>query len=137
ENHHITLDLGRDKSSMKIQDINKKSSKFKIPSGQYLEYYPTKVYGRELVDVLFLSHLYDYKKNYDNYQLKTIAKVEGLSAEDRQEYDPNTIKDNWQNLSERKKIKKYCLDDSYETLMLFTLMSPAYMYIVQSVPKTF
>lgn len=137
ENHHIDLNIGRNNSNMQIRDINKKADKFKIPSGQHLEFYPVKVYGRELIDVLFLSYLYDYKKNYDNYQLKTIAKIEGLSADNRQEYDANTIKDNWNILSERIKIKKYCLDDSFETLQLFDLMIPSYVYISQSVPKTF
>lgn len=131
----ITLDLGRDGSALTIAD---RSSKFRIDGSRDQEYHKVRVYGREIVDTMFLAIRHDIvAKKYESYGLKAIIKQEGLEKNDRQHYDSSTIRFNYRNPDEWRKIKEYCIHDSDDALALYDLSGPASFYLTQSIPKSF
>lgn len=129
------LFLGRDNSTMRIE---KYESKFRVDGSRDLHYNKCRIYGREIVDTMFLSIKYDVvEKKYETYGLKKIIEQEGLQKQNRVFYDASQIRYNYKDLVEWKKIKDYCIDDSDDALKLFDLMIPASFYLAQSIPKSF
>lgn len=128
------LILGRDYSEI---TYNKRASKFRKDGSQSYDYFNAKIFGRQLIDTMFLSYKYDFARNYPSYGLKAIIEYEGLVKEDRQFYDAAQIANNWDNIEEREKIKKYGADDSDDALALYDLMIPQFFYYAQSIPKPF
>ncbi len=126
------LSLGRDGSNL---TFNKKSSK-KRASPSDIEYFNAQVYGREIVDTMFLAMTYDFAKKYTSYGLKSIIKQEDLEKKDRVFYDAGLIRYKYKDPEEWAKIKAYAIDDADDALALFDLMIPAYFYFTQSVSKT-
>jgi DNA polymerase I len=127
------LSLGRDRS---VLTFAKKTSK-KRASPNDIEYFNAYVFGREIVDTMFLSMTYDFAKKYTSYGLKSIIKEEGLEKQDRVFYDAGQIRYKYQDATEWTKIKAYAIDDADDALALFDLMIPAYFYFTQSVSKSF
>lgn len=128
------LFLGRDSSPM---FTSQKESSFRVDGSRDLSYFKKKIYGRDIIDTMFLAYRYDIvAKKYDSYGLKPIIKAENLEKEGRQFYDASKIRFNFKDPEEWEKIKAYCVDDSDDALMLFDLMIPAQFYWTQSVPKT-
>lgn len=129
----INLNLGRDGSEMKT---NHYESKFRKDGSQDLHYKKSSIYGREIIDTMFLSIKHDIAtKKYPSYGLKSIIAVEGLESANRTFYDASKIRFNYQNPQEWVKIKEYCKDDSDDALKLFDLMIPAQFFLAQMVPK--
>lgn len=137
--HHVAgltghgMPLGRDKSNISFSTFE---SKFRLDGTRDLKYNKVAIYGREVIDTMFLAYKYDIGKKYENYKLKNIIKQEGLEKADRTYYDAGKIKDNYKIPEEWEKIKAYCVDDSDEALALYDLMIPPYFYMGQSVPKS-
>ena len=131
---HEGLTLGRDGS---LLSFNEKESRFRVDGNRDLHYNKSVVYGRELIDTMFLAYRYDIGRKYESYGLKPIIKQEGLEDSNRTFYDASKIKDNWHNKEEREKIKAYAIDDADDSLKLFYLMAPSVFYMTQSVPKPF
>lgn len=130
----VELILGRDDSKMKVA---KKTVEFRKDANTWYDYLKHHVYGREVIDTLFLSYKYDVGRKYDNYGLKNIIKQEGLEVKDRQFYDAGEIRHNYKNPMEWKKIKDYAMFDADDAMSLYNLMSPSFFYIAQSVPRAF
>lgn len=147
------LPIARDHSD--LQFAAKPSRKRKDGSQEY-DYFKVRCHGREIIDTWFLAINYDnVRKQYPSLGLKPIIAWEYNNARElgdkmsnlqkrlcdlqksRVFYDGGKIRDNWGNLEERAKIKKYCRDDSDEALFLYDLMAPALFYQTQSMPKTF
>lgn len=128
------LRLGRDESFMTFNDH---PSFFRKDGSQSYEFNEVKIFGREVVDTMFLSIKTDIKRKYESYGLKKIIEQEGLEKLGRVFYDAATIKDNYQIPEEWKKIKSYAKDDADDAMMLFDLMAPALFYLTQSVSKPF
>lgn len=126
--------LGRDGSDVKFQT---NTSKFRKDGSQTLDYNRCRIYGREIVDTMFLSVKYDIGRNFPNYRLKDIIKYLGLDIEGRVYYDASTIKDNYLIPEEMEKIKKYAEHDGDEALSLFDKMIPSNFFWAMSVPKSF
>lgn len=130
-----SLKLGRDGSDIYINDYE---SQYRIDGSNSLSYAKLFVYGREIVDTLFLAYKYDTAtKKYENYKLKYIIEKEGLEKKDRTFYDASQIRYNYTNPEEFSKIKAYCIDDSDDSLALFDLMVPPFFYMGQMIPKPF
>lgn len=129
-----SLNLGRDGSPLWFNSFQ---SKFRKGDGQFLQFHRANVFGREIVDTMFLAIRYDFSRKYDNYKLKEIVRFEGLEREDRQFYDASLIRQNHTVAEEWRKIKAYAEHDADDALALFDLMVPAYFYLTQSVPKPF
>lgn len=118
--------------------FNKWESKYRIDGSRELHYHKAQVYGRELVDTIFLAYKYDaVEKKYESYSLKPIIAVEGLEKAGRQFYDASQIRHNYLIPEELVKIKAYAEDDADDSLSLYDLMVPAQFYLTQSIPKPF
>jgi DNA polymerase elongation subunit (family B) len=128
------LNLGRDGSAISIA---KKTSKFRKDGSQFYEYHKAYVYGREIVDTMFLAYRYDVGRKYDSYRLKSIIASEGLEVQNRQFYDADQIRFRYTDPVEWAKIKQYAIHDADDALSLYDLMIPSYFYLTQSIPKPF
>lgn len=118
--------------------FNKFESKYRIDGSRDLHYNKCQVYGRELVDTMFLAYKYDaVEKKYESYGLKKIIAVEGLEKEDRTFYDASQIRHNYLDPVELEKIKKYAEEDGDDALALYDLMVAPTFYLTQSIPKPF
>ena len=118
--------------------FNKFESKYRIDGSRDLHYNKCQVYGRELVDTMFLAYKYDaVEKKYESYRLKSIIAIEGLEKKDRVFYDADKIRHNYKDPQEFAKIKEYCKDDSDDALALYDLMVAPTFYLTQSIPKPF
>lgn len=118
--------------------FNKFESKYRIDGSRDLHYHKCQVYGREIVDTMFLAYKYDaVEKKYESYRLKSIIAVEGLEKKDRVFYDADKIRFNYKDQEEFVKIKAYCEDDSDDSLALYDLMVAPTFYLTQSIPKPF
>jgi len=129
-----SFNLGRDGSELKYAA---KESQFRKDGSQSYAYKKCYIYGREIIDTMFLSYKYDVGRKYESYGLKAIIKHEGLEVEGRQFYDAGDIKNNYQDEVEWIKIKKYAEDDAEDALALYDLMAPSFFYMAQSIPKPF
>ncbi len=113
-------------------------SKYRVDGSRDLHYKKVHVYGRQLVDTMFLAYKYDaVEKKYESYSLKKIIAQEGLEKADRVFYDAGQIRHKYMIPEEFEKIKEYCKDDSDDSLALYDLMVPAQFYLTQSIPKPF
>lgn len=130
----ITLDLGRDGSSIRFNSF---PSKFRIEQNRFLEYYKCFIYGREIADTMFLSYKYDIGRKYISYGLKSIIKQENLEVKDRVFYDASKIRFNYKNPEEMEKIKQYAIFDADDSLALYDLMCPSYFYLTTYIPKSY
>lgn len=126
--------LGRKRKPIQF---NPYTSKFRKDGSQFYEYRKCFIYGREIVDTMFLALKYDVGRKYESYGLKAIIKHEGLEVEGRQFYDAGQIRYKFEDKAEWEKIKKYAEHDGDDALALYDLMSPPFFYMTQSVPKSF
>jgi len=130
-----SLYLGRDGSPVVFKS---KPSSFRIDGSRSQDYYQARIYGREIIDTMFLSIRYDaFSKKYESYGLKNIIKQEGLEREDRVLYDASKIRFNYKDKEEFEKIKEYCRHDSEDSLKLYDLMIAPNFYSAQYIPKSF
>lgn len=135
DRENVELLLGRDDS---VARFEKFESQFRKESNQFIKYHRCRIYGREIIDTLFLSIKHDVAtRKYPSYGLKAIIKSENLEKENRVFYDASTIRHNYLNKIEWEKIKTYCADDADDALALFDLMAPPFFYMAQSIPKPF
>jgi len=138
--HHVaklygtTLKLGKDISE---PFFSTKESQYRVDGTQSWTYKRIGIFGRQIIDGMFLAVKYDIGRKYSSWGLKQIAQAEGLVKEDRQFYDASLIAKNWKDPIEREKIVQYGLDDAMDSLKLFELMIPAYFYSSMSIPKPF
>lgn len=132
--YNVKLKLGRDDSKMRT---NTYESRFRKDGSQELHYFKSYIYGREIIDTMFLAYKYDIARNYPSYGLKPIIEYEKLKKVNRTFYDASQIRFNYTNPIEWIKIKEYAKDDSDDSLALFDLMAPAQFYLTQMVPKSF
>lgn len=127
--------LGRENKPM---TFNSYESKKRIDGGRELSYFKATIHGRQIIDTMFLAFAYDaVEKKYESYGLKKIIAQEGLEKPDRVFYDAGTIRFNYTNPEEWKKIKTYAEDDADDALALYDLMVAPVFYLTQSVPKPF
>ncbi len=130
----VELLLGRNGSPI---TFNNYESEKRIDGSRKQAYRKLRIYGREVVDTMFLAINYDIGKKYESFALKKIIAQENLEVKDRQFYDASTIRTNYLIPEEWEKIKKYALHDADDSLSLYDLMSPSFFYLAQSVPKSF
>jgi DNA polymerase elongation subunit (family B) len=128
------LKLGRDDSNVKFDPY---TSSYRLDGTQSLDYFNAHIFGREIVDTMFLARKYDFSKKYESYALKAIIEHEGLVKKDRQFYDAGEIRHNYMKPDEWLKIKAYAIDDADDAMSLFDLMIPSFFYFGQSVSKPF
>ena len=135
-------------------DFATKTKNFRREAGQFYEYFEPYVYGRQVVDTLFLMYKHDQaSRKYQSYGLKYIIEYEGLERKGRIKWDfseslPKEIykdyiyhktkhtraEDRDLAFQKWKDFKEYCIDDSDDSLKLWDLAGAAYFYICQHLP---
>lgn len=131
---NVQLELGRDNSPVYFF---KRESLKRVDGSRDQAYRKVRIYGREIIDTMFLAMNYDIGKKYESYALKKIIEQEGLEQKDRQFYDASQIRNNYLIPEEWAKIKEYCKHDANDSLAVFDLMGASFFYLNQSVPKSF
>ncbi len=129
-----TLNLGRDASKLRF---DKYTSKFRKDGSQDYDYNRAHIFGREIVDTMFLAYHFDFGRKYVSYGLKAIIDTEKLQVEGRVFYDASLINKNYLIPEEWEKIKTYAMHDADDAYSLYKLMIPAYFYLTPSIPKSF
>lgn len=114
-----------------------KDSEYRVDGNSSWSYKKSHIFGRQIIDGMFLAVKYDFGRKYDSWGLKQIAQQEGLIDVDRQFYDASKINQNWNDPVEREKIVAYGIADSDDSYKLYKLMIPSYFYTCQSLPKPF
>lgn len=136
--NNTSLNLGRDGSEI---TFNKYTSKKRKDGTQEIEYTECFIYGREIVDTMFLSITFDVAKNFESYGLKPIIKHLGLEKTDRTFIDASKIRVYYKERSTNPEmwnnVKQYAEEDSDDALKLYDHMIGAYFYLTQSVSKSF
>ena len=128
------LSLGRDGSKV---EFKKKPSEKRVDGSTSWTYHKAHIFGRHIVDGMFLAVTYDVFRKYPTWRLKDIAAFEGLHKPDRTFVDASKIAQYWLDPVMRENVVKYGIDDSYDSIKLFELMIPAFFYTAQSVAKPF
>jgi DNA polymerase elongation subunit (family B) len=118
-------------------EVEERETYFRVDGNQKWSYNRIHVFGRHIMDGMFLAVKYDIGRNYPSWGLKQIAEHEGIVKEDRQFYDASKIGQNWNDPTEREKIVAYGVDDSDDSLALYDIHIPSIFYMTQSVPKPF
>lgn len=133
-----TLNLGRTGKEIRF---NNYSSKKRKDGSQEIEYTECFIYGREIVDTMFLSITYDFKREFESYALKPIIKHLGLEKPGRTFVDASKMRHYYHNRKTDptmwKLAKQYAEEDSDDALKLFDIMATSYFYFTQSVSKSF
>lgn len=129
-----SLNLGRNGSALSVEDYE---SKFRVDGTRDLHYHKCHIWGREIIDTMFVAYRYDVGRKYESYGLKKIIAQEGLEKKDRVFYDASQIRFNYQDPDHWATIKEYCKDDADDALALYDLMIAPFFYMCQSVAKPF
>lgn len=128
------LDMGRDGSCL---TFDKYSSYFRKDQTTGFDYYRANVWGRNIVDTMFIAIKSDIKKEWETYGLKYLVKVMGLEKKDRVFYDAAQIRFKYKDKKEWELIKQYCIDDSDDGLALYDKLITPFFYFTTHIPKTF
>jgi len=121
--HGVKLRWGRDGSEPRIR-----RSRFSVAE-RVIDYTRMDIFGRHVVDTLFLLQYYDIvARELESYGLKTAARHFGLAAPDRTYIEPEAIQ--WYYENKPEELKQYNLDDVRETLALSELL--AYPFFLQT-----
>jgi DNA polymerase elongation subunit (family B) len=117
------LQWGRDGSEPRIR-----RSRFSVAE-RVIDYTRMEIFGRHVVDTLFLLQYYDIvARELESYALKAAARHFGLAAPDRTYIEPEQIQ--WYYENKPEELKQYNLDDVRETLALSELL--AYPFFLQT-----
>jgi len=134
DKYGVKLLLGRNDSEITFDNYE---SKFRKDSTNFYNYHKVHVYGREVIDTLFLAYKYDIGRKYESYGLKNIIKQEGLEIIGRQFYDASQIRNKYKDPVEWEKIKAYAREDGDDALALYKLMSPSFFYMANSIARSY
>jgi DNA polymerase elongation subunit (family B) len=121
--HGVQLRWGRDGSAPRTR-----RSRFNVAE-RVIDYSRVDIFGRHVVDTLFLLQHYDVAaRELESYALKTAARHFGLASAERTYVDPEKIQ--WYYEHDPEALKQYNLGDVRETLALSELL--AYSYFLQA-----
>ncbi len=128
--HGIRLSIGRDGSVPR-----QRSSRFNAGE-RTINYRRFDIYGRSVVDTLFLVQAYDVvHRVLDGYGLKSVAIHFGVAAEARTYIDGDQISDVF--LSTPERLADYARDDVIETERLAALLSRSSFVQAQMLPFSY
>lgn len=134
------LALGRDGSPIVF---DKWTTKKRKDATQNIEFYNSHIFGREIIDTMFLSINYDFKREFPSYGLKPIIKHLGLEKQGRTFVDASKIGEYYErymstgDCPEWLLSKQYAEEDSDDALKLYDKMVTPYFLLGQSVGKSF
>ena len=91
------MELGRNGSAIEFKHFD---SNFRVDGNRDMTYRSCNIYGREIIDTMFMCYRIP-TKNFNSYALKSIIAEEGLEVEDRQHYDASQIRFKYTDPSDR------------------------------------
>jgi type II secretion system protein G len=115
--------------------ISRRSSRWTV-ADRAIQYPRFDLYGRTVIDTLFLLQAYDVAaRNLEGFGLKQAAKHFGFAAEDREYVEPHAI----QGLidTDPERLRRYALDDVLETRQLSEQLSGSYYVQAQMLPYSY
>jgi DNA polymerase elongation subunit (family B) len=128
--HRVDLLWGRDGSKPRIR-----RSRFNVAE-RTIDYTRMEIFGRQVVDTLFLLQYYDVTaRELESYGLKAAARHFGLAPENRTYIDTDDIE--WYYEHEPERLKRYNLDDVRETLALSELLGYSFFLQTRIFPFSF
>ena len=128
--HGVKLTLGRDGSVPRSRP-----SRFSVGE-RTLTYTRFDVFGRHIVDTLFLVHAYDIShRSLEGYGLKEVAVHFGIAAQDRTYIEGAAIAAEFKR--DPGKVMRYAGHDVQETEALSRILSPSAFVQAQMVPFTY
>lgn len=131
ERHGISLDWGRDGSSIRI---GQGTARFKV-AALTLPYTPVYVHGRHIIDTYQQIQRYDIGGRLTSYGLKNAVEELGLTRPDREFVPGDQIAKVWREDPDR--ILRYALDDVRDVDTLSRLATPTEFYQSQILPRSF
>ncbi|UCE82193.1 MAG: DNA polymerase II [Deltaproteobacteria bacterium] len=121
--HGVKLPWGRDGSEPRTR-----RSRFSVAE-RVIDYTRMDIFGRHVVDTLFLLQYYDVAaRELESYALKSAARHFGLASPERTYIEPEKIQ--WYYEHDPEALKEYNLDDVRETLALSELLG--YSFFLQT-----
>jgi DNA polymerase I len=130
EMYGITLNWGRNGKEPHIR-----RSRFTVAE-RTIDYTRMDIYGRHIVDTLFLLQYYDVTaRELESYGLKTAAQHFGLASPDRVYIDTHSVQEYFEQKPED--LKKYNLDDTRETLALSELLGNSFFLQARVFPYSY
>ncbi|NTU48321.1 MAG: DNA polymerase II, partial [Syntrophobacteraceae bacterium] len=128
--HDVKVSWGRDGSAPRIR-----RSRFAVAE-RVIDYTRVELFGRHVVDTLFLVQYYDVTaRELESYGLKSAAIHFGLAEEDRTYIDHRGIQ--WTYDHDPDALMRYNLDDVRETLALSELLSPPFFLQTRIFPFSY
>jgi DNA polymerase, archaea type len=128
--HKLRMALGRDGSVP-----SRRNSRMSV-ADRTLNYQRFEIFGRHVVDTLFLAQLYDISsRSLQSYGLKPVAIHFGVAAADRTYIPGHEISAEFERNPER--VLKYAEDDIVETRAVSDILSPIYFAQTQMLPLTY
>jgi DNA polymerase elongation subunit (family B) len=128
--YKLPLKMGRDNKTVRAR-----SSRF-TAGEQTLNYTRFDLYGRQVVDTLHLTRLYDViHRDLESYSLKAVARYFGVAAPERTYVEGSQISKLFDSDPER--LHAYAMDDVRETDAISQVLSPSYFYQTQLVPFSY
>ncbi len=128
--HGIRLRWGRQGQEVKIR-----RSRFTVAE-RVIDYTRMEVYGRHLVDTMFLLQYYDVTaREMESYGLKAAAIHFGLAEQDRKYIERDRIQ--WFYENDPEGLKQYNLDDVRETLALSELLGHSFFLQARIFPFSY
>lgn len=126
----VKLAIGRDGSEMRTRP-----GRF-MAAERTINYTKTEIFGRQVVDVYFLVHLYDVtRRELESWGLKEAARHFGVAVADRVRIEGGRISETFR--VDPSRVRRYALHDVLETRRLAELLSPAYFAMAQMVPMNY
>lgn len=128
--HGVKLSWGRDGSTPRVR-----RSRFAVAE-RVIDYTRVELFGRHVVDTLFLVQTYDVTaRQLESYGLKSAAVHFGLAEEDRTYIEHRKIQ--WSYDHDPEALMRYNLDDVRETLALSELLSPPFFLQTRIFPFSY
>lgn len=129
--HGVRLTFGRDGSVM--NEGQEQSAAIGGISRPMTPYY---IYGRHIIDTLLGVQRFDVTRGIlTSHGLKECARVFGIAEEDRVLIDHDKIAQVWQ--TDPDCVRRYAMQDVFETRSLSELIGPAEFYLTQMVPDAY
>ena len=128
--HRVKLCIGRDGSRP-----SRRSSRVSL-GDRTIAYERFDIFGRHVVDTLFLSHAYDIAhRSLDGLGLKDVAAHFGVAAPDRTYVDGAKITETFREDPDR--LLRYVRDDAMETRAVSDILSKSYFFQAQMLPYSY
>ncbi|NQT91772.1 MAG: DNA polymerase II, partial [Lentisphaerae bacterium] len=128
--HGVTLGLGRDGSRPR-----RRSSRVSL-GDRTIAYERFEIFGRHVVDTLFLSHAYDMvHRSLDGLGLKDVASHFGVAPPNRTYVDGGSITETFRKDPET--LLRYAGDDVAETRAVSGILSKSYFFQAQMLPYSY